>query len=172
MPIPPGSGTRVHVLGLTVRRDPPLTVIKSTSIMVVVVLLTDIDRRLRIKTNDHFVFEPQTTVGSCKQGVSGLLRHTKQVIAPTAARRYGPPPTAVRLAADLRPSADGSAVRTSLVAGQLQAASVPIACCATQPACYSLGWDRQTDGSRHRLMLCLPLRRGHYKLSMSTSMSI
>jgi len=34
---------------------------------------------------------------------------------------------AVRLAADLRPSADGSAVRTSLVAGQLQAASVPIA---------------------------------------------
>jgi len=28
---------------------------------------------------------------------------------------------AVRLAADLRPSADGSAVRTSLVAGQLQA---------------------------------------------------
>ena len=28
-----------------------------------------------------------------------------------------PPPMAVRLAADLRPSADGSAVRTSLVAG-------------------------------------------------------
>jgi len=24
--------------------------------------------------------------------------------------------------------------------------------CATQPACYSLGWDRQTDGSRYRLM--------------------
>ena len=38
-----------------------------------------------------------------------------------------PPPMAVLLAADLRPSADGSAVRTSLVAGQLQAASVPIA---------------------------------------------
>ena len=41
-----------------------------------------------------------------------------------------PPPTAVRLAADLRPSADGSAVRTSLVAAavaKLQAASVPIA---------------------------------------------
>ena len=36
------------------------------------------------------------------------------------------PPTAVRLAADLRPSAGGSAVHTSLVAGQLQAASVPI----------------------------------------------
>ena len=34
-----------------------------------------------------------------------------------------PPPMAVRLAADLRPSA----VRTSLVAGQLQAANVPIA---------------------------------------------
>ena len=38
-----------------------------------------------------------------------------------------PRPMAVRLAVDLRPSADGSAVRTSLVAGQLQAASVPIA---------------------------------------------
>ena len=24
--------------------------------------------------------------------------------------------------------------------------------CATQPACYSLGWDRQTDGSRYRLI--------------------
>jgi len=60
----------------------------------------------------------------------------------------------VRLAADLRPSADGSAVRTSLVAGQLQAASVPIAMgsCATQPACYSLGWDGQTDGWRYRLV--------------------
>jgi len=42
---------------------------------------------------------------------------------------------AVRLAADLRPSADGSAVRTSLEAGRLQAASLP-----------SLGWDRQMDG--------------------------
>jgi len=38
-----------------------------------------------------------------------------------------PSPMAVRLAADRRPSADGSAVRTSLVASQLQAASVPIA---------------------------------------------
>ena len=55
----------------------------------------------------------------------------QQVIAPGVARRYAPPPpTAVRLAADLRPSADGSAVRTSLVAAavaKLQAASVPIA---------------------------------------------
>ena len=43
-----------------------------------------------------------------------------------AARRYAPPrlPMAVRLAADLRPSADGSAARTSPVAGQLQAASL------------------------------------------------
>ena len=38
-----------------------------------------------------------------------------------------PPPMAVRLAADLRPSADGSAVCTSLVTGQLQETSVPIA---------------------------------------------
>jgi len=48
------------------------------------------------------------------------------------------PPMAVRLAADLRPSTDGSAVRTSLVAGG-------------GPA-YILGWDRQTDGSRYRLL--------------------
>jgi len=36
--------------------------------------------------------------------------------------------------------------------------------CATQQACYSLGWDRQTDGqtdgSRYRLM---SPRRGHNK---------
>jgi len=38
-----------------------------------------------------------------------------------------PPLMAVRLSADLRPSADGSAVRTSLVAGELQAASALIA---------------------------------------------
>jgi len=42
-----------------------------------------------------------------------------------------PPPMTVLLAADLRPSANGSAVRTSLVAGSQRA--------------YSLGWDRQTD---------------------------
>ena len=34
-----------------------------------------------------------------------------------AARRYAPQPMAVRLAADLHPSADGSAVHTFLVAG-------------------------------------------------------
>ena len=33
-----------------------------------------------------------------------------------------PPPMAVRLVADLHPSADGSIVRTSLVAGELQVA--------------------------------------------------
>jgi len=61
-----------------------------------------------------------------------------------AARRYAPnPPMAVRLAADLRPSADGSAVRTSLVAGQLQAASVPIAQAAAPRSQRRLG---QTDG--------------------------
>ena len=54
----------------------------------------------------------------------------QQVIAPGGSGDTicpQPPPIAVRLAADLRPSADGSAVRTSLVASQLQAASVPIA---------------------------------------------
>jgi len=60
--------------------------------------------------------------------ILGAERLFQHVIDPRAARRYAPPPPmAVRLAADLRPSADGSAVRTSLVAGQLQAASEPIA---------------------------------------------
>jgi len=52
----------------------------------------------------------------------------------------------VQLAVDLRPSVDGSAVRTSLVAGQLQAASVPIP--RQLHLASSLGWDRRTDGSR------------------------
>ena len=51
----------------------------------------------------------------------------KHGIASGGGETICPPPMAVRLAADLRPSADGSAVRTSPVAGQLQAASVPIA---------------------------------------------
>jgi len=54
---------------------------------------------------------------SCKSEY--LVSQLKQVIAPRAVRRYAPgaPTMAVRLAADLRPSADGSAVRTPLVAG-------------------------------------------------------
>jgi len=58
------------------------------------------------------------------------------------------PPMAVRLAADLRPSADESAVRTSLVVGQLQAASLPIAWVAAprrQRAIAYAGTDKQTD---------------------------
>ena len=51
----------------------------------------------------------------------------KQVIAPGTIGAYAPHRMAVRLTADLRPSADGSAIRTSPVAGQLQAASVPTA---------------------------------------------
>jgi len=38
-------------------------------------------------------------------------------VSPRVRRDDMPPPMAVRLAANLRPSADGSAVRTSLVAG-------------------------------------------------------
>jgi len=59
-----------------------------------------------------------------------LLRHpVYNELSPRGRRDDMPPPPqmAVRLAADLRPSADGSAVRISLVAGQLQAASVLIA---------------------------------------------
>jgi len=61
------------------------------------------------------------------------MKYLNEVTVITSYRPRGwrddmpPPPMAVRLAADLRPSADGSAVRTSLVAGQLQAASVRIA---------------------------------------------
>ena len=56
------------------------------------------------------------------------------------------PPMVVRLAADLRPSADGSAVRTSLVAG----------------GGYSLGQLRlgQTDGRISVWFNALPLQRG------------
>ena len=51
-----------------------------------------------------------------QQPTTKLQRYTEQVIDPGAARRHAalPPPMAVRLAADLRPSADGSAVRISL----------------------------------------------------------
>jgi len=59
-------------------------------------------------------------------------------LSPQGRRDDMPPPMVVRLAADLRPTADGSAIRISLVADQLQAASVPRL--------------RQTDGSRYRLM--------------------
>ena len=69
-----------------------------------------------------------SVVGAHVGAGSEIIRHQKQVIVPGGAeKRYAFPPMAVRLAADLRPSADGSAVRTSLVVGQLQAASVPVA---------------------------------------------
>jgi len=64
-----------------------------------------------------------------------------------------PLPMAVRLTSDLRPSMDGSAVRTSLVADQLQVASVPIAWAAAPHSQHAiLGWDRQTDGSQYCLI--------------------
>jgi len=55
---------------------------------------------------------------------------------------------AVRLAADLHQSVDRSAVRASLVAGQLQAASVPIAYTAvphSQNAIAEVGTDIRMD---------------------------
>jgi len=74
-----------------------------------------------------------------------LLCNSKQGIDPGAAIRYAPDDgssTVAKIAADLRPSADWSAVRTSLVAGvaKLQAASVPTA------VCLSYGAVGQTDG--------------------------
>jgi len=61
------------------------------------------------------------------------------------ARRYAPTrdgsSTVAKIAVDLRPSADGSAVRTSLVAGGSQAAA------ASMPIAYQLhhGTVRRTD---------------------------
>jgi len=77
-----------------------------------------------------------------------------QVIAPGAARRYAPlPPMAVRLAADLRPSADGSAVHTgSQRAYSLRQLRAYGSCAVGQT-------DRQTDGSWYRL-IPRSLRRG------------
>jgi len=69
---------------------------------------------------------------------------------------------AVQLAADLRPSADGSAVRTSLVqpaVAKLQAASVLIARAAAP-------WDRQTDG-RIAVSLNAPPPLWHNKSTQS-----
>ena len=66
-----------------------------------------------------------------------------------------PPPTAVRLVADLRPSADGSAVRTSLLAGggySLGQLRVWASCALGQT-------DRQTDG-RIAVLLNAHLRQG------------
>ena len=73
---------------------------------------------------------------------------------------------AVRFAADLRPSADRSAVRT--FGGRPAAGSQRVdslGSCATQPACYSLGWDRQTDRRTDRgITRYPPYGGGHNKL--------
>jgi len=90
----------------------------------------------------HFVTIGASTWEDACGKLPVLLRHTaKQVIAPGTI--CPPPPMAVRLAADLRPSTDGSPVRTWLSCRQQHA--------------YSLGQlrhgtDRQRDGSRYRLM--------------------
>ena len=74
----------------------------------------------------------QSTEG--KKIKTNSLKNVKNVVNKVSPRerRYDMPPadgssTVAKIAADLRPSADGSAVRTSLVTGQLQAASVSIA---------------------------------------------
>jgi len=74
---------------------------------------------MRLLSNGHTV--AFAVPAQCK------LIKVGQVFAPGRRDDMPPPPIGVRLAADLRPPADGSAVRSSLVAGQLQAASVPIA---------------------------------------------
>ena len=62
-------------------------------------------------TNENYVTIQQPPV--C-QSPQALLYASPTSYHPGAARRYAPAPTALRLAADLRPSVDGSAVRTRL----------------------------------------------------------
>jgi len=74
----------------------------------------------------------------------------KQVIASAATIRYAPADgisTLAKIAADLRPSADGpqSAHLWWPAMAKLQAASVPTPLTAAP-------WDRQTDGSRYSKM--------------------
>jgi len=100
----------------------PLTFVNDT-----VVFTTSVSARLATRHNGRVDGPRLRTVntGSTQQtpahtsriGHRSSVNRKQQVIAPGAAGRYAPPPMAVRLAADLRPSADGSAVRTSLVAG-------------------------------------------------------
>jgi len=62
-----------------------------------------------------------------QQSISEHFEEKLTSCRPGGGKTIFPTPMAVRLAADLRPSADESTVRTFLVADQLQAASVPIA---------------------------------------------
>ena len=71
-------------------------------------------------------------VCACVSNVDLSVLHL--VTSYRAARRYAPP-----IAADLRPCADGSAVRTALVAWPRR--------CTPRPG----GTDRRTDVSRHQL---------------------
>ena len=70
-------------------------------------------------------------------------------LSPRGRRDDMPPTMAVRLVADLRLSAGGSAIRTWLY--KPQAASVPIAYGSCAPGAAAPR-DRQTDGSRYLLM--------------------
>ena len=90
-----------------------------------------------------------------------LLPRAEQGITPGEARRYAPADgssTVAKIAADLRPSADGSAVRTSLVAGGGYAAG-------SQRA-YSLGSCAMghTDG---RIALFQNAHRAEVKVKFS-----
>ena len=99
----------------------PLTFVNDT-----VVFTTSVSARLATRHNGRVDGPRLRTVntGSTQQtpahtsriGHRSSVNRKQQVIAP-GGRTICPPLMAVRLAADLRPSADGSAVRTSLVAG-------------------------------------------------------
>jgi len=67
----------------------------------------------------------------------------KQIMSPGVSETICCPPMAVQLMADLHPSVDGSAGRTSFMAGQLPAAQA--AASRSQHAIAQAGTDRRTD---------------------------
>jgi len=101
-----------------------------------------------------------TGIAACYR-ITAPIQSFEQGIAPGAAIRYAPSRWQFdpKIAADLRPSADASAVRTSLVAGGGKAAAYQ--------RTYSLGSCavEQTDGRTDRrtdraIPKCLPIGRG------------
>ena len=82
--------------------------------------------------------------------LQNILQHAADTIvtlSPRGRRDDMPPPIAVRLVADLRPSADGSAVRIWLSCRQQHAYRV--GSCASRAAAT---WDRHTDIQTYRLL--------------------
>ena len=104
--------------------NPPITIVAEQSLLYYSTPEIAVITAQSLKSNKKM----QRAYGASRR--LGTLHAVCSKLSPRVRRDDMPPPPpwhAVRLAADLRPSADGSAVRTSQVAGQLQAAGMPIA---------------------------------------------